>query len=259
MVFSLALRNNSIPPLFCVLVLSVVTLSSSCAYAFKVGFFVFEPHAMLIDGQQDGAAVTYLRDYIAPEMGIEVDFEGPVSFTRLLFDFSHGAYDAVLLLAKNPERARDFVYPSQPYGFMESSLLVPKDFPHETLTSPSQLKGLVIGYARKAWRTPFMRDKSLKFDMITTRYSTDTNFHKLDEGRVDCIYSPDKNALLYGLKTHVVERPCKLLVVPGPKVGFYTVFHPSVSFEIVRRYEKALSKVQALHSYESLVEEYLSR
>lgn len=241
------------------LFLQGVVLCPFSAQAFKVGFFVLEPHAMLIDGQPGGCAVEYLRDHIASEMGAEFEFEGPLPFTRLLFDFKEGAYDAVLLLAKNSEREHQFMYPSEQFGHMESTLLVPKGFPLGGLRSPEDLNGLVVGYAKRAWRSPFMRHNSISFDLVTTVYATDTNFDKFDNYRLDAVYNPDKNALLYRLKRHSLKRPYKLIPVPGNRVGFYTVFHPSTPKQVMSRYEKALRVVQKKFPYENLVRKYIAQ
>lgn len=232
---------------------------SQPAQAFKVAFFILEPHAMLENAKPTGAAVEYLRDYIAPEMGLPVEFVGPVPFARLLRNFQEGEYDAVLLLAKNNERAKLFVYPQEPYGEMESALLVGKGFLSDKVFSPEELKGMVIGYTNKAWRTPSLRKPYLRFDMVSATSATVINFRKFEEGRIDAIYNPDKFALLYRkLKTKIM-RPCKVVTIADSTVGFYTVFHPSVPERIVRSYEKALAHIQARIPYLSVVDHYLSR
>ncbi len=252
-------RMFSILRLFFSLCLCVwVLLGASPAYAFRVGFFVFEPHAMVVDGVPGGAAVEYFRDYVAVEMGIKVEFEGPLPFGRLMQDFSAGEFDAVLLLAKSPERAKQFIYPEAPYGMMQSTLMVPKGFRVEKLVSPEQLNGMLIGYSRRAWRSSFMRHKSVQFDLVASEYATALNFKKFNEGRLEGVYSPDRAALLYRARQLPEMRPFKLLAVPDPAVGFYTVFRPSTPLETVRSYEAALRRAQAACPYDSVVQKYIA-
>ncbi len=214
---------------------------------------------MLEKEKPTGAAVEYLRDYIAPEMGLPVKFVGPVPFARLLHNFQEGEYDAVLLLAKNIARDRLFVYPKEPYGVMESALLVDKGFVPDNVLSPEELKGMVIGYTNKAWRTPSLRRSYLRFDMVSATSATIINFRKFNEGRIDAIYNPDKYALLYRMLKTKLVRPCKVVPIVDSTVGFYMVFHPSVPKRIVRSYEKALSKVKTRLPYSSVIDHYLLR
>lgn len=212
---------------------------------------------MVVDREPGGAAVEYLRDRIAPKMAEPVVFEGPIPFARLLYEFQGGKYDAVLLLAKNPERAKLFIYPEIPFGKMESALLVKKGFARVPLKSPKDLEGVIIGYTNKAWRAPFMRDPSLQFEMVSAQYATEINFRKFNEGRLDAVYNPDRIALLYGAKRQKALRSHKLITVPGPAVGFYTVFSPYVPKAVVRKYEEALLQAQEEIPYETIVDQYL--
>ena len=238
--------------LFCLL------LPAGDAEAFTVGYFLFEPHAMPGDGKPTGAAVEYFRDHIAPEMGLDVKFVGPVPFARLLENFRAGEYDAVLLLVKNRKRAARYVYPAEPFGEMTSALLADKTLLPDNVTSPESLRGLVIGYTERAWRPQAMRRPWLKFDMVATMSATIMNFRKFDQGRIDAIYSPDRNALLYRAERELVRRPHKIVSITDTTEGFYTVFHPGVPPAVVHLYEKALEKVRARLPYAGLVEKYLA-
>ena len=240
------------------LFLCLALLQAGPARAFTVGYFLFEPHAMVQNGQPAGAAVDYFRDYIAPEMGLDVEFVGPVPFARLLENFREGEYDAVLLLAKNRVREGQYVYPAEPFGEMQSALLVNVKQLPDNVTSPESLRGMVIGYTEKAWRPPLMRRPWLKFDMVISTSATIINFRKFDQGRIDAVYSPDKNALLYRKNRVRIRRPCKVVTIDGTDVGFYTVFHLGVDPAIVRVYEKALEKVRRKTPYSALVEKYLA-
>ena len=227
------------------------------AQAFTVGYFLFEPHAMPGDRGPTGAAVEYFRDHIAPEMGIDVEFVGPVPFARLLRNFRDGEYDAVLLLVKNRERDALFVYPAEPFGEMVSALLVDVTKLPDNVTSSESLRGLVIGYTEKAWRPPSMRRPWMRFEMVASTSATIINFRKFDQGRIDAVYSPDRNALEYRKNQVRVLRPGKIVSIADTTVGFYTVFHPGVDPAIVRVYEGALEKVRSRLPYASLVEKYL--
>lgn len=238
--------------LFC-----LTLLSAAPARAFTVGFFLFEPHAMIEDGEPAGAAVEYFRDHIAPEMGLDVEFVGPVPFSRLLKNFRDGEYDAVLLLAKNRERADRFVYPEEPFGEMQSALLVDVALLPDRVTSPESLRGLLIGYTERAWRPSALRESWLNFDMVSSTSATILNFRKFDQGRLDAVYSPDKNALLYRKNRVRLSRPSKIVTIADTTRGFYTVFHPGVDRAIVRVYEKALKKVRRRLPYSALVRKHL--
>lgn len=222
----------------------------------RVAYFVFEPHALSNDGFADGAAISYLKDQIAPEMGVDIEFIGPIPFSRLMYNFENGKYDAILLLAKNPDRAALFNYPSNPYGYMESSLLLRKKTVVNTLTSPEQLVDYRIGYAQKAWMTPFMHKLSHQLDLVSAKYATEINFRKLSNGRLDAVYSPDRWSLLYAAKRHGISAK-SLLKVPGPAVGYYTVFSKSVPHRLVAAYEEALKSAQKRLPYNQHLQDFV--
>lgn len=252
MTFPIPARAAVLVPFLCLFLLA------GPARAFTVGFFLFEPHAMVQDGKPGGAAVEYFRDNIFPEMGLsDLQLVGPVPIARLLLNFRAGEYDAVLLLAKKPSRERRFLYPKQPFGSMASALLVGTGVLSDRVHSPEELRGLVIGYTESAWRAKPMYKPYLRFDMVSATSATALNFRKFNENRIDAIYSPDKYALLYRIGEMKMSRPCKVVPFEGTAEPFYTVFRPGVDKAIVRKYEKALKKVQARLSYESVVEKYL--
>lgn len=228
------------------------------ANAFTVGFFVLEPHAMTDGRTPTGAAIQYLRDIIAPEMGETVEFHGPYPFPRLLFDFQAGKYDALLLLAKNAERELKFTYPAKPYGTMQSTLLVGGDFPDGPIASPRLLDNMVIGYAQKAWKSEYFNRTRVQFELVSGRYATPINLRKFAQGRIDGVYNPDKSALEFALKSFHPSRSHKLVAIPTPPMGFYTVFSHEAPPELVKRYEAALERVRETIPYSLLLDAYLA-
>jgi len=240
--------------LLCLLLLPI---NAHAAQRLRVAYFIFEPHVMVVDGSCCGAAIDYFTNQIAPEMGVEVDIVGPVPFGRLLSEFEAEKYDAVLLLAKNEEREAQFVYPAEPFGYMESALIANREF-NGTLTEAGQLAGWKIGYAQKAWMSPFMRNPKLDLDLVSARYATEINFRKLNEGRLDAVYSPDRWSLVYAAARHDLKAE-KILSVPGLPVGYYTVFSRRVSPDVVRSYERALRNAQARLPYEKSVELFIGK
>jgi len=244
-----------VPPAILLAVLCL--LAAASARAFTVGFFILEPHAMVVSGEVSGAAVEYLRDHIAPEMGESVEFVGPLPFPRLLEEFQEGRYDALLLLSRTPERAKIFSYPSTPYAVMVSGLLAPKGSLPDPVTSAAQLKGLRIGYT-PAMRPGFMRDPSLAFDMVNAPSATLINFRKYREGRIDAVFNPDRNALLYRLRRTKGLKPSSVVTIAGTAEGMYTVFHPKLPRRFLEKYEKALEKVQQDLPYQLLLQQYMA-
>jgi hypothetical protein len=213
---------------------------------------------MATEGKLRGAAVDYLVDYIAPEMEESIELAGPIPFSRLMMEFGEGKFDAILLLAATPERAKVSQYPRRPFGFMESALLVERGFPVETLQAPQDIAGLLIGYAQDAWITPFLRDKSVHFSFVSSFYATEINFRKFNEARISAVYNPDRIALLYRLSHFGRLREHRLVRVPGKPEGFYTVFSPNVPKYVISQYEKALEKVRQTTPYSQIVQKYMN-
>lgn len=213
---------------------------------------------MMENGRVTGAAVEYLRDHIAPEMGEPVEFVGPLPFPRLLEEFQEGRYDALLLISRSPERAGRFVYPRDPYTVLVSGLLVPAGSLPDPVTSATQLRGLRIGYTA-AMRPGFMHDPSLTYDMVNAPSATRINFRKYREGRIDAVFNPDRNALVYRLHRTKGLKPSAVVTIAGTAEGMYTVFHPKLPRRYVESYEKALDKVRRKLPYQTLLGRYMAR
>lgn len=222
-----------------------------------VGFFAFEPHAMRGEsGEPSGAAVEYLSKHIAPHMDASVLIQGPIPFSRLMFRFEEGWYDAVLLLARTRERQGRFVYPPEPFGFMRPALLVRSGALAGGLTRPEQVDGMRIGFVQGAWIVPFLRRSKARFDLIAGGYATEKNLRKFVQGRVDGVFSPDRASIVYGAGKAGVER-FRVVDVPGEKVGLFTVFHPDVPDAVVRDYARALERARSQVDYEAVLDGYL--
>ncbi|WP_419786076.1 substrate-binding periplasmic protein [Pseudodesulfovibrio sp.] len=252
---SLIRRFRIVLPFFLTIVFSV--LAALPSHAFTVGYFILEPHAMVVDGSPTGAAVEYLRDHIAPEMGETVEFLGPLPFGRMLDEFMDGKLDAVLMLSRTQMREALFVYPKSPYGIIVSGLLVPRGSLPDPVTSVVQLAGLRIG-STDAWRPDFLRDPSLDFELVRAPSATCINFRKYREGRLDAVYNTDRHALLYRMRRMPGLKASSVVTVAGTSDGMYTVFSPRLPRHIVSSYEKALEKVRRHLPYEQLVDRYMA-
>jgi polar amino acid transport system substrate-binding protein len=56
--------------------------------------------------QPTGASVEYREKYIAPKLGVKTEWVGPFPMLRLLKSLEDGEIDAIIVMAKNPDREK---------------------------------------------------------------------------------------------------------------------------------------------------------
>ncbi|MDC5820116.1 transporter substrate-binding domain-containing protein [Vibrio europaeus] len=225
----------------------------------NIGIFYLAPH-MIIDEEREvysGAAVEYFAK-IAEEMQVEYKVRG-YPFPRLMKMLYSGEIDAALFLAKNEDRANHLGYPKLGYFETESVLAVTDDSPLGDLSELEVLRGLIIGTTSKVFKTPSMRHDWLIFEYLTGGKSLYwQHFNKLQKGRIDAVYFPDKAALMFeARRANVSKSDIRYLTLPDPKVDIYTVFSDAVSAEYLPQYEEAARKVMSEQTYQQFLLEYI--
>lgn len=224
----------------------------------RVGFFLTPPHAYALpSGQAAGAAVDLLIKYIAPLMDIPVEVVGPYPFARLIHDFDSRKLDGILMLSRTPDREQLFQYPRHPFWHLTASLAVLEDSPLKEYAPGTPLKRMRVGSIAGVWMPKTLLASGARFDPTTGDFATVLNMQKLINGRVEAVYCPDAATLQESLKHIPDAPPIRLLTIPAPKHGIYTVFANHVPADIVRSYERALLKALTNISYKSLEQQHL--
>ncbi len=229
----------------------------------RVGFFIFPPHVMLsASGEVYGAAVDLLVAHVAPRMNMPVDLVGPLPHARLVNDFHYRRLDAVLAIAKIPERVGKLRYPALPFWYMTAGIAVRNDFalPDESVfrTIPLEaLKGVRIAYTRGAFIPGNIATSGATFDLTAGPDSARRNLEKLMGRRVDAVLSPDTFALRNACARFGIADRTRVVAIPSATSELYMAFDAESSAELILRYEQALREALEETPYNAILVKYL--
>ena len=107
---------------------------------------------------------------------------------------------------------------------MIPQLVVRKDSPLKRLRSPSDMKGLKIGFAEGQTAPAFFKDSGLPpFDLVAGQELTQTNLKKLMAKRVDAFIALNPTNLMAASKELGLSDAVRALDIPDPGTNFYIV------------------------------------
>jgi polar amino acid transport system substrate-binding protein len=225
----------------------------------QIAFFNVNPHVYLDvkTGKIKGALYEMIEKHIAPEMGIKFIWDKKATIIpRQLAALKTEKNYAVALLTPTPERVKISAYTEKPFFFSKASISVHKNNKLQKITSPEDLIGMKIGYADKAFITPFMRDSRITLDFNTDPNYHEINYKKLLANRIDGVYAPDKASLLALSKRMKISGKIKVLDLPEKATPFHVVFDKS-SADIAEKYNKAFDKLKGQQLYLKILKKYL--
>lgn len=231
--------------------------TSAGAEPLRVGYFKVAPHAMPdARGRPEGVAVMYFRR-IAREMQVEeIDFV-LLPLNRLLQVLAGNRIDMALLLAKDRERAAKFVYPDKPFCVTKPSIAVSTAFPLPKVKTLDDLLPLAFHETPANFRTPVMRDPRLRIEPLSGDDFTRRCFTMIVAGRIDACYQPDHYPLQFEAARETFRSKVKVLYLPDPPIGLYSVFSKAAAPRYRQRYESALAAVKRRCFYGSEYEIFM--
>jgi polar amino acid transport system substrate-binding protein len=249
----------------CVLVLAAVCLlapagrtSGLQARPLRVGYFKVAPHAMPgPQGAPQGVAVAYFK-LIAGEMQVD-DLEFILlPLGRLLLDLEKNRIDMALLLARNAEREKKFVYPQTPFCVTKPSIAVRASNPLGKIRSIEDLLPLTFHETPGNFRTPIMQDPRLRIEPLTGEDFTRRCFAMIVAGRIDACYQPDHYPIQFEATRPEFLSKVNVLYLPDPPIGLYSAFSKIGAPAYLARYEAALAVVQKRQSYGAVYETFMT-
>jgi hypothetical protein len=111
---------------------------------------------------------------------------------------------------------------------------------------------LTINESAGAYRSPFIRDQRLTIEPLYGTEFTSRCFTKLVTGRIDACYQPDHYPLEFEANKGIHQSKLRILTLPEPPVGLYSVFSKESSKKYLTKYETALGQVKQELLYEEL-------
>lgn len=152
-----------------------------------------------------------------------MEWLGPTPPLRLFKQLETGDVDAILILGKNPDRQKIYLYPAKPYLRMRPALTFLKDNPRDAIKNQDDLAGLKIGYFQGGVVPDFLKTANVTFDYLTSTNWQQDNFAKLVNKRVDAVFNLNVEALAYEAAQTYAGK-FKFLQLPVPPSEIYTAF-----------------------------------
>ena len=246
-----------------VLILSIICFFNCKALAkdkVTISYFHAQPHIMFDPSNKKpyGALYSFLNEHIAPQMGVQFVWDShPSNIPRQLIMLSNEIRDAVALLLFSPTRAEKFSYPQNPFYAPKSTIGIPSRSRLNKIEKVEDILSLKIGYVDKTYLSPFMRDKRIQFDFISSSITpNEANLKKLQAGRIDAIYIPDKAALLCGIKNLNIEDQIRVIDLPEKPGKAHVVFSKN-NKALAEAFDKAYQEIDGNRVYMELLNKYL--
>ncbi len=236
---------------------SAVLAAASAQQTIKVGYFENQPWVIPQEGKDPtGAAVDFWQTVIAPSMKVKTQWVGPLPMARMLDDLQKGNLDAVLILGKNPEREKLFLYPKTSYLGMRVGLALLKENPLQAVKTTQDLEGMRIGYVQGAMIPDFVKSDKIVIDNISTTNWEQDDFVKMMNKRVDAVMNLNVESLIFQAGKAGYTDKFKFLMLPVQPSLIYTVFTNSArGSSLLKLYEEAV--VKDPKAMDSLIKKYI--
>lgn len=213
------------------------------AETIRVGYFSLAPFAAEgAEGDATGAAVSIFLE-IAEEMGIDRVVLESYPLKRLVRSLELGGIDAALTLGKSPDRTAKFVYPERPFFRMQPAVAIREGHTGRNIRSASDLLGLRIGTYADGFLSPMMRNPALDRLPLTGSDVIGRGLAMVDAGHLDAFYNPDAIPLEFLIRRDGLADRLRVVPLPEPPTGLYTVFSRTAAPRFLKSYEAALRKI----------------
>ena len=225
----------------------------------RVVYYIYPPHIFEEDGQLRGAA-TEVWAKVAQKAGLEIEWIGPVPFRRAQYMLETGEVDAIMRLAKTPEREKLFVYSKEAPMWGHQGIAVLKDEPKNEIRKAEDLYDKTIGMIDGGIVPDFMVGhlKKILLEPVPAD-SVEINMKKLFRKRIWGVYFVFTDvARYYAAKENRLDE-IKFLKYPGSE-GFkygYMAVSKKADPRLAKKIIKAVDAVVPTYDYEKLTQKYI--
>lgn len=224
----------------------------------KIGYFQLAPYVITdVDGgKPSGIIVDFWEEYIAPSMGIELEWIGPYPFSRMERMLETGEIDTVFLMIKTPPRLEKFIFAEKPFLFMQPGLTLRKDDPMPPIASLEDIYGLKLAYIDGANLPPYLINENIILDRTTQADYKTVNFQKLLRNRVDAILDLNMLSNPYEAEARGLSDQIRMIPLPVDPTPMFAAFANTASGRrYFDSYMAAISQVPA-DTIENLISQY---
>lgn len=242
---------------------AILVLFSNTSFAqqeIKIAYFNVSPF-VIYNTEEDkltgGALYEFLEQHMGPKMGVKfVWARSPSSIPRQLRAIEDKSVDAIALLTYTPERSQEYAFTAVPFFLSSPGIAVLKSNEIERVEEVEDILSFRIGYARDSYLSPFMRDKRINFDLITSSNFNEQNIYKLVLSHIDAVYTPDVASLLGVIKKLKYEDDIKVIKLPEKESAFHVVFSKDLE-SVTERYNEAFDQIDGKSVFMQIMSKYV--
>lgn len=223
-----------------------------------LSYFSIPPHIFLDkDKKVTGAIYDLMVDHVALEIGIDFKWETePTSPARQLYNLREKKNRIMCLAVYVPERRDYMIYSKTPYYYAQSIIAVHRSNPLKVVNEAGDISHMVFGYSQRAYVTPFMRDPSIQFDLISSPDFLEINLKKVMAHRIDGIYSPGKASSIFFLEKFGVIDEFRLIDIPEKPTALYFGFSQD-TIVLADEFDQAFQRLGGQQLYVKLLGRYI--
>jgi polar amino acid transport system substrate-binding protein len=238
----------------------VFTGISEARQKIRIGYFNVPPF-IIYDIEENvltgGALYEFLEQHLGPKIGVEFIWDrSPTTIPRQLKSISSGSIDAIALLSYTPQRDQKMAFTADPFFISSPAIAVLKINKLDKIEKIEDILSLRIGYAQSAYLTPFMQDKRIHYDFVSTGNYNELNFKKLIANRIDAVYTPDMASLLAVIKKLGIKNQVKVIKLPDKTSANHVVFSKNMK-GIAKRYDQAFQQIDGANTFLKIMSKYI--
>ncbi len=224
----------------------------------RVSFFIIPPHVFLDKNKRvSGAIYDLIENHIAPEIGMKFQWDtNPTSLARQLYNLKKGKKYISCFLVFEPKRCECLRYSKKPYYYAQPIIGSHKNNPLKEVRKASDINHMVFGYFKNGYKTPFMRDSSIKFDLVGSPDFLKINLKKVISHRIDGIYSPGKASSLVYLQEFGMIDDFRLIDLPEKPTPVHVAFPKNLN-GLAEKFDQAFEKLGGQKLYLKILSNYV--
>lgn len=208
----------------------------------SVGVYHLPPH-MIVESSDSpqGAVPRFLQKYVFNDSPYSAQWH-PANFSRILVDLERGRIDMAILVAKNPERAKKFIFSERPLYETRSGIVVKRDSKIKRIQTISDLHGLTLGHDLGSIVPSYFEKSGVNFQFISGENYFDRTLSLLRSGRIDGFFVPTWSHGSFELKKNNLLSEFSILEIPSTSLNLYIAFNAKTDKKIIAAVDKALRK-----------------
>ena len=216
----------------------------------RIAYFALPPHSSNTQGEMKnhGPLIVYFEK-VLKELKVTNYKINELPLARLLSELESNNLDIGIYLAKNEERAKQFVFSNIPIYISESSLLTTKERAWPIEIDLNALSKLKICVWKQGYMSPLLKNKKIELIPISGKNIAHRCSQMIMHGRADAFYSPERKSVEFEMANSKFKNKLSIHLLKGEQTPLYTVFSKKAGIFWKQKVEQALIKVQSAEVY----------